>query len=511
MRVRSVSQAVWALSACLLGAVAVTGAAPGIWAASAGNSDAVGGSKVWEYVTADVVPAASWGKAVEVPGTAALNKGGQAEINSISCGAIGNCSAGGSYDVGSNHNQAFVVSETHGTWGKAIEVPGTATLNKGGNASIYSVSCASAGNCSAGGSYHSEAGAQAFVVTERNGTWGKAIEVPGSGALNKDAYASLESVSCASAGNCSASGYYDDRGIAGPAHFLTNAFVVSERNGRWGKAIAVTGVADVKSSGAAAKADTISCASAGNCTAGGFYSGTAAQGESAFVLNEKHGTWGKSFEVPGLAALNTGRIAQIDSISCGAAGNCSGGGFYTGAEFSEQAFAVSEKDGTWREAIEVPGTATLNKGGNATVASVSCRSAGNCSAGGSYEDRLSNTQAFVVTEHNGTWSKAIEVPGTAALNKGGGATVNAVSCASAGNCSAGGSYTDSAGKSNAFVINQVNGTWGTAIEVPGTAELNKGGNATTDDVSCPSAGHCSAIGSYNAGKGHIQVFVDSEG
>jgi hypothetical protein len=40
-----------------------------------------------------------------------------------------------------------------GTWGTAEEVPGIEALNHGGFAEIVSVSCASAGNCSAGGSY----------------------------------------------------------------------------------------------------------------------------------------------------------------------------------------------------------------------------------------------------------------------------------------------------------------------------------------------------------------------
>ena len=65
------------------------------------------------------------------------------------------------------------------------------------------------------------------------------------------------------------------------------------------------------------------------------------------------------------------------------------------------------------------------------------------------------------------------MPGTAALNQGGIAGF-AVSCGSAGNCSAGGHYTDSSGRDQAFVVNQVNGTWHTAIEVPGTAALNQG-------------------------------------
>src|SRR5215471_15942797 len=59
----------------------------------------------------------------------------------------------------------------------------------------------------------------------------------------------------------------------------------------------------------------------------------------------------------------------------------------------------------------------------------------------------------------GTWQAAIEVPGVAALNKGGQAVVNALSCASAGNCAAGGYYTDGSGHRQAFVASQASGTW----------------------------------------------------
>ena len=54
-----------------------------------------------------------------------------------------------------------------------------------------------------------------------------------------------------------------------------------------------------------------------------------------------------------------------------------------------------------------------------------------------------------------------------------------MSCASAGNCSAGGYYTDSSGHLQAFVVSEVNGTWGTPMEVPGTAALNQGGYAAS--------------------------------
>ena len=176
------------------------------------------------------------------------------------------------------------------------------------------------------------------------------------------------------------------------------------------------------------------------------------------------------------------------------------------------AVAASPGSQVWGTAIEVPGTAELNQAGVADISSVSCGAAGNCSAGGNYADS-SGHQAFVVNQVNGTWHTAIEVPGTAALNRGGVAAVTSVSCAAAGNCSAGGSYADSSFPHfQAFVASQVNGTWHTAIEVPGTAALNRGGNAQIASVSCAAAGECSAGGPYkdSSGNFHTQVFVVSE-
>ena len=113
---------------------------------------------------ARAVSGGTWGTAIEVPGIAALNQA-YASVRSVSCASAGNCSAGGDYTDSSFHDQAFVVSEVHGTWGTAEEVPGTAALNTGGAATIISVSCAPAGTCSAGGVY-TDGGEQAFVVSK---------------------------------------------------------------------------------------------------------------------------------------------------------------------------------------------------------------------------------------------------------------------------------------------------------------------------------------------------------
>src|SRR5262249_20967695 len=105
---------------------------------------------------------------------------------------------------------------------------------------------------------------------------------------------------------------------------------------------------------------------------------------------------------------------------------------------------------------------------------------------------------------------AIEVPGAAALNQNEHADITSVSCASAGNCAAGGFYTDSSVREQVFVASQENGTWHAAIAVAGSAARHRGGDTSLVVVSCGAAGNCSAGGNYTNGSGHQQVFVDSE-
>src|SRR5439155_7762681 len=181
----------------------------------------------------------------------------------------------------------------------------------------------------------------------------------------------------------------------------------------------------------------------------------------------------------------------------------------------QQALVVTETSGTWGKAEEVPGSAALNAGGpGAVILSVSCAAPGDCSAGGYYSDASGHEQAFVVTQTNGTWGSAKEIPGSGALNAGGSARVNSMSCGAPGNCAAGGQYAsktvDGIATVQAFVASETGGTWGQAKEVPGTARLNGGGYATVNSVSCPSAGNCSAGGSYTtAPPAHQAIFVST--
>jgi len=81
-------------------------------------------------------------------------------------------------------------------------------------------------------------------------------------------------------------------------------------------------------------------------------------------------------------------------------------------------------------------------------------SAGNSAVGGTYTDGSGHIQVFVIVERNGAWGSARQVPGSGALNVGGNAAANTVSCPSAGNCAAGGFYPDQSDNQQGFVVNR---------------------------------------------------------
>ena len=283
--------------------------------------------------------AGTWGNAKKVPGTAKLNTGGGAYVGSVSCVSVGNCTAGGQYQDSSGESQAFVVDETAGTWAKAEEVPGTASLNVGGNASVASLSCASAGNCSAAGSFiNAGSTGSLFVVNETAGTWGNAERIQGTG--RKVAYSGVTSVSCGSVGNCAIGGWYQN----------SVAIVVDETAGTWGKAEVVPGI---EAFGGGSEAFSLSCVSDGNCAAGGEVLLEPRTGPvEAYVVDETAGTWGDAEEVPGITTLGP-EGSSTASVSCTSAGNCVAVGSYGDSSGNSQAFVVNETAGTWGNAEEI--------------------------------------------------------------------------------------------------------------------------------------------------------------
>lgn len=363
-----------------------------------------------------------WGAARRAPGIGSFGKIFGPSLDSVSCPSPGNCTAVGRYITSDNHEHLWVISETGGTWGTLREVSGIAAVVYG--YLVYGVSCASAGNCAFVGTYQTLTGPPLpFIVDEIGGVWGAAHEVTGFPGFGSKGSAFLSSVSCPAAGDCAAGGYYR------LSSTQEQAFVINQTGGTWGPPLDVPGSAAPAGGSANSATFGISCASAGNCAAGGVYGG------GVFIANETGGTWGDAQAVPGPGGTQS---TTFGSLSCASAGDCTIGGSF-GANFSLQVFVADEVNGTITSSQQIPGTAALNTGGSAQVLSVSCAPDGSCAVGGQYASKT-GTEAFVATKTDGTWGTAEEVPGTAVLNTWGMGALGTLSCTHSGYCSGVGSY-----------------------------------------------------------------------
>lgn len=457
-------------------------------------------------LTASAGTIGSWNPVIAVPGIAALSPVSGGAIENLSCPTAGNCTAVGYFAGASSSFQALVVDEVNGTWQNAMAVPGTVVLNAGGVARAQAIDCSSPGNCDLVGMYRDAADhAQLFVDEEVAGVWQTATTAPGSTTLNHGSYTWADAISCLSLGNCAMSGGYSD------ASGNTQGFVANEVNGTWQAMSDVPGLPALNVGGDA-EAYGVSCTSVANCVAGGYYAdhGGSSTTYQGFLATETNGTWGSASAVPGLNALNVSGNAGLYALACPSAGNCAGGGIYKDAANLTQAFVVDEKNGTWGSATELAGSAALHVGTKTSdvtgVFALTCVSAGNCLAGGQY-DGSAGIQPMVASEVAGTWQNAIELPGSGSLNADNRGWVNSVACASAGNCAAGGVYTDGSNHMQAFVDNEVNGAWQNTIEVPGTNGLSTTGNTGVSAVACATSGYCAAGGYYYTAGSQINGFL----
>ena len=297
---------------------------------------------------------------------------------------------------------------------------------------------------------------------------------------------------------------------AGPASAATTAAGVPA--GHWGTAreIPLTGL----KAAAGAIVTVVSCASPGDCTAGGKYADQDGNVQ-VFVVSEVNGRWQKARALPGLNGTSIGAVAHISSISCPTAGACVAAGSFGDQAGTQRAFVAESKNGTWHRPVPLSfGTADVDPVEEFDAKSVSCPAPGSCTvglvvpvfaAGGG-----SAQEAFVVDEVDGVWGSARPVPDTPALNDGLDAQVSAVSCFAPGNCLAGGSYTHN--HPHAFIAAETDGSWGGAMELPGIIQLpgfSSSSGAVVRSVACFSAGNCTVSGVYT-GTDATQGFVATE-
>jgi hypothetical protein len=412
-----------------------------------------------------------------------LASGVSATVTSVSCATPGNCAAIGTVytdtsATGTDTPYPIVLNETGGTWGAPEPVAGITSGTPTQGTAATDVSCAAPGECAAVWTYSDASGyAHAYLIEESGGTWAQAQPVAPGTISN-----SLASISCPAPGDCTAVGGYSDGAGSG------SPFVMDSSGGTWGAPQEVPGAEGLGSPlPATAGLTSVSCASPGNCVAGGTYnpkSTTGAVDEQAFLATETGGTWGQAQQVAGVAALDSGGWSNLRSVSCAGSGECAAIGVYKGATNDDYGWAATESGGSWAPAQQLPGPAASIQ----TIPSeVSCATGGYCVVAGQYTPGAgSYPRAFEATYTAGAWS-AQDVPGITgqesdALN---------VSCSTPGYCAASGFYTlAGSGQERVFVADDAAGTWGDAHDVSGLPA----GEPEINDLSCPAPGYCTAAG-----------------
>jgi hypothetical protein len=319
------------------------------------------------------------------------------------------------------------------------------------------------------------------------GTWSAAVNVPGTLTANEPG---ITDVSCAPGAECVAAGV--GFGAA------NSPFIVSEKNGAWGPAAVIPGLAKLGGQ----TITSISCPASGDCLVTGQYGDPVTGPFQGWYAQEVGGRWGSATPIPGLVQLNTGGDVEGLVASCPSAGNCALASSYSIASSTSSTFTgfvVSEAGYHWTNAAPVPGLASLLAGGFADITALSCASPGNCAVGGTDQPVPANsatppppTGATPPPPTGAT--PAARTPGLAGLR-----------AAEPGPAAAflrarhlthpTASTTASSPAMVPFVASEVNGVW-QPVQAPGLGLTSTGAGFVTA-VACPAAGACFGAGFYS--------------
>jgi hypothetical protein len=204
------------------------------------------------------------------------------------------------------------------------------------------------------------------------------------------------------------------------------------------------------------------------------------------------------------ANADTSQGATFGSVSCAAPGDCTAVGTYYDSSGDPQGLLLTETSGSWAPGVQavLPANAEANR--FTGVGSVSCAAPGDCTAVGGYYDSSGDPEVLLLTETSGSWAPGVEgvLPANAGTNPNYGAYLSSVSCASVGNCTAIGGYTDSSGNGQLLLMTETSGIWAAGVDAVLPANAGPNPNASLYQVSCAAPGDCTAVGLYADSSGN---------
>jgi hypothetical protein len=381
----------------------------------------------------------------------APNPSHHASLTGVSCPSVNSCIAVGSYQSiappAKTPDQTRTLAES---WnGTTWSLMSSANPRPPADGDVLSaVSCVSPTACTAVGSDENRRAASLTLAESWNGTnWSI---LPAADVADN----TLSSVSCTTATQCLAVGHH---GVGVDVRTLAESW----QAGQW----LVTPAPGVPSFPSESLFNAVSCASATNCLAVGYYSNNVSV--SRTLAARWNGTRWLRTLTPGL-----GNSAQLTGVSCPSATFC----VAVGQGLSGLAVAESWNGSTW----SVMRTPAITGGFSA----VSCSSATSCIAVGDRENTHQVARTLAESWNGSTWSVSTTQNPSGPWND-----LYAVSCSSATSCLAVGTSIAQAGGNQTLAESWNGATWSLTPTPAMTSSYY-----ILDGVSCVSADACLAVG-----------------
>jgi hypothetical protein len=384
----------------------------------------------------------------------------------VDCSAPGDCSGLISFD----HEYptprgpgalgvVAAVTQSDGVWSRpaVLDVPKGSYFHDLPQARVHDLACYAPGECVAVGTK---------IWTQHDGRWSVGSQSP-----------MLNDVSCSTGGECAAVG-----GSGTSWSFMTRG------SGSWSEATAQA-PADAYP-GQGASLDAVDCPSPGSCTVVGSYLGTENDRpiEKPLVLNMSGGTWGRATAatLPPDSGVDPGRSPEIQflGVSCASAGECTALASYydpfANTMGRTNTMALTQSRGQL-VAQKLP----------AAVHTIACTAPGRCVVAGNVllDDGYGETaygEAALLEGPVGGWRQVTPVLPTDASTRP--PALLGLACPATGECVLAGSFSDQSGNRQALLLEQSSGQWQRGLNPgsPGDTELHP--------VSCASPGNCTAGG-----------------
>jgi len=407
-----------------------------------------------------------------VPNNAAATSAG---LFSVVCVAADSCTAVGAYDDLSGDDQVLIDTVSAGVW-QATEAP--LPGNAGGDlpiAYLSSVACASAGSCTAVGTYGDTAdNTEGLIETLSKGTWQvEEAPLPSDASDSQDVI--LDAVACPSSRFCTTVGTY--YGASGKEDLIE-----ALSGGVW------TAIEAPLPSDAAGGGETLSsvvCPSTDTCLAVGTYLGSS-DVTLGVIDTLSGGTWGAT-EAP-TGSPETDSVDSFGPVACASRTKCAA---LVSHASNSQGLIDTLSKGTWHTTNAMsPSNASSFE---ASLNSVACPSTGACTVAGTYDNSSGDTRDLIGTLSGGTWS-ALDAPLPSGAPDITVSSFGPVACASATVCDIAGEV-GFGGYGEPFIDALSGGTWTSGV-APGPSDSDSR-TTTVADVACGPPSTCAVVGSYD--------------